>query len=67
MYLKISKGDSDGQPKESPVRHKFFFFFSLLAKFDVKRSLGFFSPTLSLYRSIARVFLERENVKKTLM
>ena len=39
-----------------------FFFFSL---FDVERSLGFFSPTLSLYRSIARVFLERENVKKT--
>ena len=66
MYLKISKGDSDGRPNESPVRRKFFFFF-LLAEFDVKRSLGFFSPTLSLYRSIARVFLERENVKKTLM
>ena len=67
MYLENSKGNSDGPPNKSPVQRNFFlFFFPLLAKIDVKRSLDFlFSYSFSLSQFRQDFFRERENIKNT--
>ena len=68
MYLENSKRNSDGPPNNLQCSAIFFFFlFPSFQRLMWRDRWIFYSPTLSLYRSLARFFLEREKILRRLM